>query len=94
MFAARGDDFPVVEFNGWKLGFMICYDVEFPENTRRLALSGADLILVPPANMAPYDVVAEIAVRARAFENQCYLIYTNYGGSESEIHYCGLSAGR
>ncbi|WP_285351517.1 carbon-nitrogen hydrolase family protein [Pseudomonas sp. ME-P-057] len=92
MFSAGDEHFPVVEFEGWKLGFLICYDVEFPENTRRLALAGVDLILVPTANMAPYDFVAEVTVRARAFENQCYLVYANYCGSEGEIHYCGLSS--
>ena len=40
MFSAGDDDFPLVELNGWKLGFLICYDLEFPENTRRLALAG------------------------------------------------------
>lgn len=92
MFAVADEDFPIVDFNGWKLGFLICYDVEFPENTRRLALAGAQLILVPTANMAPYDFVAEVMVRARAFENQCYLVYANYCGSEEDIHYCGLSS--
>lgn len=92
MFSAGDEYFPVVDFHGWKLGFLICYDVEFPENTRRLALAGADLILVPTANMAPYDFVAEVTVRARAFENQCYLVYANYCGSEEPIHYCGLSS--
>jgi predicted amidohydrolase len=42
--------------------------------------------------MAPYDFVAEVTVRARAFENQCYLVYANYCGSEGDIHYCGLSS--
>jgi predicted amidohydrolase len=92
MFSAGEEHYPVIEFNGWKLGLLICYDVEFPENTRRLALAGADLILVPTANMAPYDFVAEVTVRARAFENQCYLVYANYCGSEDDIHYCGLSS--
>ncbi|MBT8769387.1 carbon-nitrogen hydrolase family protein [Metapseudomonas boanensis] len=92
MFSAGGNDFPLVELNGWKLGMLICYDVEFPENARRLALAGADLVLVPTANMVPYDFVAEVLVRARAFENQCYLAYANYCGSEGEIHYCGLSS--
>jgi 5-aminopentanamidase len=92
MFAAGQDDFPVVELNGWRLGLLICYDVEFPENTRRLALAGADLILVPTANMEPYDFVADVTVRARAFENQCYVVYANYCGSEGDIHYCGLSS--
>lgn len=92
MFSAGEEHFPVVAFEGWKLGFLICYDVEFPENTRRLALDGVDLILVPTANMEPYDFVAEVTVRARAFENQCYLVYANYCGSEGDIHYCGLSS--
>lgn len=92
MFSAGDEHFPVVEFDGWTLGFLICYDVEFPENTRRLALAGADLILVPTANMAPYNFVCEVTVRARAFENQCYLVYANYCGSEGDIQYCGLSS--
>lgn len=92
MFSAGDDDFPLVELNGWKLGFLICYDLEFPENTRRLALAGAELILVPTANMVPFDFVADVTVRARAFENQCYVAYANYCGQEGEIQYCGHSS--
>ncbi|MEE4741261.1 carbon-nitrogen hydrolase family protein [Pseudomonas alliivorans] len=92
MFSAGGDLGPVVELNGWRLGMLICYDVEFPENTRRLALAGAELILVPTANMAPFDFVCDVTVRARAFENHCYVVYANYCGSEGEIRYCGLSS--
>lgn len=92
MFVPGSDEFPIVELNGWRLGLLICYDLEFPENARRLALAGADLILVPTANMAPYDFVCEVTVRARAFENQSYLVYANYCGSEGDIHYCGLSS--
>lgn len=92
MFSAGDEHLPLFELNGWRLGLLICYDVEFPENTRRLALAGAEVILVPTANMAPYDFVAEVMVRARAFENQCYVAYANYCGSEGQIHYCGLSS--
>ncbi|NWA89555.1 carbon-nitrogen hydrolase family protein [Pseudomonas sp. D8002] len=92
MFSAGDDDFPLVELNGWKLGFLICYDLEFPENTRRLALAGAELILVPTANMVPFDFVADVTVLARAFENQCYVAYANYCGQEGEIQYCGQSS--
>ena len=90
--AGDGVQSPLIELNGWRLGLLICYDVEFPENTRRLALAGAEVILVPTANMAPYDFVADVTVRARAFENQCYVAYANYCGSEGNIHYCGLSS--
>lgn len=92
MFSAGADQFPLIELNGWRLGLLICYDVEFPETVRRLALAGADLILVPTANMVPFDFVCEVTVRARAFENQCYLAYVNYCGSEDPVHYCGLSS--
>lgn len=92
MFSPGEDDFPVVELNGWKLGFLICYDLEFPENARRLALAGAELILVPTANMIPFDFIADVTVRSRAFENQCYVAYANYCGQEGEIHYCGQSS--
>lgn len=92
MFSAGAAHCAVVELHGWRLGLLICYDVEFAETARHLALAGADLIVVPTANMAPYDFVCEVTVRARAFENQCYLAYANYCGSEGEIHYCGLSS--
>ena len=92
MFSPGPDHFPVVELNGWRLGLLICYDIEFPENARRLALAGAELILVPTANMVPYDFIAQVTVRARAYENQCYLVYANYCGAEDEIHYCGQSS--
>jgi predicted amidohydrolase len=91
MFSPAAADSGVVELNGWRLAMLICYDVEFPENTRRLALAGADLIVVPTANMVPYDFVATTIVPARAFENQLYVAYANYCGSEAEISYCGLS---
>ena len=92
MFSPGDDHFPVVELDGWKVGLLICYDIEFPENARRLALNGAELILVPTANMAPYDFVCQVTVRSRAQENQCYLVYANYCGSEGEIQYCGQSS--
>jgi predicted amidohydrolase len=41
--------------------------------------------------MVPYEVVATTIVPARAFENQVYLAYANYCGSEGQIDYCGLS---
>ncbi|UST58453.1 carbon-nitrogen hydrolase family protein [Pseudomonas moraviensis] len=92
MFSPGEAELPVVELDGWKLGFLICYDLEFPENARRLALAGAELIVVPTANMIPFDFVADVTVRARAFENQCYVAYANYCGHEGDIQYCGQSS--
>lgn len=92
MFSPGSGHFPVIELDGWKVGMLICYDIEFPENARRLALDGAELILVPTANMTPYDFICQVTVRARAQENQCYLVYANYCGAEGEIQYCGQSS--
>ena len=92
MFSPGPDDYPLITLNGWQLGLLICYDLEFPENARRLALAGADVILVPTANMLPYEFIADVTVRSRAFENQCYVAYANYCGKELDIHYCGASS--
>ncbi len=78
--------------HGWQIGLLICYDVEFPENTRRLALAGADCVLVPTANMDRYDTVPNTLVPTRAFENQIMLAYANYCGTEGSLRYGGLSA--
>jgi len=87
-----GDAFsPLTEFKGWKIGLLICYDVEFPETVRHLALSGADLILIPTALMHPWDFVATHVTRVRAAENQVYLAYANYCGSENTLEYAGKS---
>ena len=92
MFSQGPNSFPVIELNGWKLGLLICYDLEFPENTRRLALAGAEVIVVPTANMVPFEFIADVTVRCRAFENHCYVAYANYSGHEGEIPYCGQSS--
>lgn len=81
----------VATFNGWTVGLLICYDVEFPEATRLLALAGADLVLVPTALMKPYESLPGVLIPARAYENQIYLAYANYCGSEGDLDYCGNS---
>lgn len=42
-----GDGFFVCDFDGVKIGLMICYDREYPESARELMLQGAELILIP-----------------------------------------------
>ncbi|WP_394788304.1 carbon-nitrogen hydrolase family protein [Rhodoferax sp.] len=91
MFSPGPGDEPLFDFHGWQLGLLICYDVEFPENTRRLALAGADLVVVPTANMQGFDFVAEHLVPTRAYENQLYVAYANFCGTEGDLAYNGLS---
>jgi predicted amidohydrolase len=80
-----------VALDGWVFGLAICYDIEFPEVARALALAGAEAILAPTANMLPYDTVATRLVPARAEENGVYVAYANYVGSEPPFEYFGLS---
>jgi predicted amidohydrolase len=84
---------PVVqaELGGLTIGLLICYDVEFPENVRAHALAGTDLLLVPTAQMHPFQFVAESVVPVRAFENQMYVAYVNRVGAEGEFEFVGLS---
>ena len=82
----------VIAYQAWNLGLLICYDVEFPEAVRALALAGADLVVVPTALMQPYEAVANVLVPARAFENQVYVAYANYCGREGDLSYCGRSS--
>lgn len=88
---APGDDLVMAELDGLKIGVLICYDVEFPEAVRALALAGAELVAVPTALIEPFDVVARTLVPARAFENQVYVAYAGLCGREGNLGYCGLS---
>lgn len=82
---------PIIEINGWKIGLLICYDIEFPETVRHLALLGAELVLVSTALMSPWSYVADRLVPMRAYENQIYIAYANYCGDENGIEYVGHS---
>jgi predicted amidohydrolase len=78
---------------GLTCGMLICYDVEFPENVRRLAQAGADLVLVPTAlPAAPFtQFIARRIIPVRAFENQVFVAYANHGGADERFTYQGMS---
>jgi predicted amidohydrolase len=77
-----GDEAVLAELaNGTKLGMSICYDLRFPELYRILALRGAEIITVPSAFTLPTTRDHwEVLVRARAIENQCFVIAPNQVG--------------
>ena len=91
MFRAGAGLAELVDLGGVRIGLLICYDVEFPESVRLLALAGADLVAVPTALMDPFEVVANTVVPTRAVENQVFLAYANRCGREGDLSYCGLS---
>ncbi|WP_130834367.1 deaminated glutathione amidase [[Erwinia] mediterraneensis] len=67
---------PLVEVAGMKVGLMTCYDVRFPELARRLALDGAEVLVLPAAWVrGPLkEMHWELLTRARALENTCYVV--------------------
>ena len=79
--------------DGIRLGMLICYDVEFPENVRRLAQAGADLVVVPTALPSGWSgaFIAEHMIRVRAFENQVFVAYINHCGTDESFAYAGMS---
>lgn len=90
-FAAGDQPSVQVEVGGLRVAIAICYDVEFPEAARGHALAGADLLVVPTAQMRPFEFVAESVVPVRAFENQMYVAYVNRCGPEGDFEFVGLS---
>ncbi len=78
---AYGRDVVTVPTTLGTVGLSICYDLRFPELYRRLAASGASILTVPSA-FTFYTGAAhwEPLLRARAIENQCYVIAPNQAG--------------
>jgi 5-aminopentanamidase len=86
-----GDGVVGATLDGLEVGVLICYEIEFPETARSLALAGAELILVPTALMEPHAAVAETLIPARAAENEVFVAYANRVGSEGDFTYVGRS---
>ncbi|MDV6286474.1 carbon-nitrogen hydrolase family protein [Rhodococcus jostii] len=70
-----GTQLTVVRWSDWNLGLSICFDVRFPELYRELAAMKADVLTIPAA----FTTVTgkdhwDVLLRARAIENQAYVI--------------------
>jgi predicted amidohydrolase len=78
-----GDQVVISELaDGSRLGMTICYDLRFPELFRILAAQGAEIFSVPSAfTEATTRDHWEILLRARAIENQCFVVAANQFGS-------------
>jgi predicted amidohydrolase len=72
--------YPVVETEIGKIGTLECMDTSFPEIARGLAMNGAEIIYAP-SYAEPYVGRGwhEIQIRARALDNNCYVISPNSG---------------
>jgi deaminated glutathione amidase len=76
--------------DGVELGLTVCYDVRFPELYRILAVRGARILTIPAAFTLPTTRDHwEVLVRARAIEDQCFVIAANQVGEHAK----GLRSG-
>ena len=98
---------PVFKVFGFPVGVLNCYENEFPELSRMLALKGAKLIVGPTAadcyytlpsgkrSAVPYPDVSELLLPAYAYANNVFYAYSNRCGTESRggdsWHYRGNS---
>ncbi|HZR82330.1 MAG TPA: carbon-nitrogen hydrolase family protein [Candidatus Binatia bacterium] len=71
-----------------RLGLSVCYDLRFPELYRALSRSGAQVLCVPSAFTFPTGAAHwDVLVRARAIENQCYVVAPNQIGPTADGHH-------
>ncbi|MDG4764795.1 carbon-nitrogen hydrolase family protein [Solwaraspora sp. WMMD406] len=87
---APGTDLVVVECEGVRIGLSICYDLRFPELYRRLAVDGGAQVLVVPAAFMTHTGRDhwEVLLRARAIENQCYVLAAGQIGEHQPDRTC------
>ncbi len=86
-----GSEMVMTDSSIGKLGLIICYDLRFPELSRRLALEGAEILVVPAqwpkARVQHWRTLA----LARAIENQFFVVACNRTGLDKEEDYPGDS---
>ena len=79
-----GNQVPLFEVNGVKVGIQLCYDAHFPELSTRMAVDGADIIFMPHAS--PRGTPREKFdswmrhLTARAFDNGVFIVACNQNG--------------
>jgi predicted amidohydrolase len=90
---AMGDRVVVTATEIGPIGQAICYDLRFPELFRRLVDLGAELLVIPAAfTMATGRDHWEVLLRARAIENQVFVVAPNQWGQHGDdLHTYGRS---
>ena len=84
-----GKNFSVVELDGVKCGIIICYDLRFPEFIRKMALSGIEILFCPAAWSLRRLFTRQILTKARAIENQNFVVFANSSGKSEIINPLG-----
>ena len=81
-----GDKISVVELDGVRCGLAICYDLRFPEFIRKIALAGAEIIFIPAAWSLKRLTPRQILTKARAIENQIFVVFANSSGKSEVVN--------
>lgn len=91
-YAPADDGFKVFDTPFGRIGLVICFDRHYPESIRTEALMGADLILVPTANVkAEPSETFEWEIRIQAFQNSAAIAMCNRVGQEGAMDFSGES---
>jgi predicted amidohydrolase/GNAT superfamily N-acetyltransferase len=82
-----GEELKVFDTDAGRIGILICYDAEFPELSRLLALQKMDILFVPfwTDTQNAYNRV-RICSMARAIENECYVAIAGSVGNLPKIN--------
>ncbi|MEA2108871.1 MAG: nitrilase-related carbon-nitrogen hydrolase [Pseudomonadota bacterium] len=80
-------EYPIIETNLAKIGVLICYEMEFPEPARLLALEGAEIIVCPSVWSVAASRRWDIQLPARALDNTIFIFGINTVGNNT----CGKS---
>ena len=81
-----GKNFSVFELDKIKCGVAICYDLRFPEFIRNLALQGIEILFCPAAWSLKRLFPRQILTKARAIENQIFVVFANSSGRSEFIN--------
>lgn len=90
-YLASGDRLTLLETEWGMGGLAICYDLRFPEQFRRYALLGARMVLLPAEWPHPRLMHWRTLLRARAIENQMFVIACNRVGESKGTAFFGHS---
>jgi len=90
-FFRPGDTLSVFELDDLRVGVAICFEAAFPPIFSTLALQGAQVIFNPSAVPVGYGYLQDVRTRARAQDNQFFVVAVNHVGVEGDVTYCGQS---
>ena len=73
------------------IGMHICYDCNFPETARVMALQGADILALPTNWPGGRGIIPQYVINTRAFENRVFVVAVNRVGTERGSQFIGMS---